>query len=318
MSDDDYLFDGSGAPDPDVVRAERLLRPLGRKDDAPIAAAPVRRGGRLLLLGALVAAAAAVLVAVSMRPQAPTSGRVERVVAKGPSIRETGRDGALAVDQWVETTEAGREILVGDVGRVVLGAASRVQVRRVSDETTRLYLARGSLEARVSADARPRFFQVDTDAARCVDLGCRYTLEVDHAGDAIVRVITGQVAFEDGRREVFVPAGAVCAAKKGRGPGTPRFEDARRDVAAAFDAYDAAATAPIEARRDAARAALDTVREKRDTLPAWHLLEDVDAEIVLAAAARLEMVAGKCDAPAGASADALRSAWRARLAADCW
>jgi len=318
MSDDDYLYDGSGAPDPDVVRAERLLRPLGRKGDAPVAVVPSRRGGRLLLLGALVAAAAAVLVTVTMRSDAPPPGRVPEFVAKGPSVRESGRDGALGVDQWVETTEAGREILVGDVGRVVLGADSRVQVRHVSDETTRLYLARGSLEARVSADARPRFFQVDTDAARCVDLGCRYTLAVGGDGDATVRVVTGQVAFEDGRREVFVPAGATCVAKKGRGSGTPRFEDARREVASAFDAYDAAADASVGRRRDAARAALDSVRDGRDTLPAWHLLQDADGEIAAAAAARLEAVAGKCGVAAGASPLDVRAAWKEFLAAERW
>jgi hypothetical protein len=315
MSDDDYLYDGSGAPDPDVARAERLLRPLGRRDDAPVAA-PRPSRGRLYAFAALVAAAAAVFVFVATRPDAAPVERRSYVVASDPVLRVSGGDGPLAVDQWIETTEAGRELLVGDLGRVVLGAASRVQVRRVSVDTTRLYLARGSLEAHVSANARPRFFQVDTDAARCVDLGCSYTLDVDGAGDATVRVVTGQVAFEDGRREVFVPAGAVCAAKKGRGPGTPRFEDARREVAEAFDAYDAAATAPLERRRDAARAALESVRGGRDTLPAWHLLEDADAQIVDAAQARLEVVAGKCDAAVGASPDAARRAWRERLACD--
>jgi hypothetical protein len=314
---DDYLYDGSGTPDPDVERAERLLRPLGRRDDAPVAA-PRPPRGRLVVLAALATAAAALLVAAILDSGSPAPTRAPDSVAAAPTVCEAGREGALGVDQWVETTEAGRELLVGDLGRVVLGADSRVQVRHVSADETRLYLARGSLEAHVSAHARPRFFQVDTDAARCVDLGCRYTLDVDADGVATVRVVTGQVAFEDGRREVFVPSGATCRAEKDRGSGTPRFEDARREVASAFDAYDAAATSPVERRREAARAALDSVRDGRDTLPAWHLLSDPDAEIARAAAARLEAVAGACDVPPGASAVDVRAAWKDRLEARSW
>ena len=40
--DDDYLWDRSGAPDPEVVRLEALLAPLGHRGSAP--ALPSRRG----------------------------------------------------------------------------------------------------------------------------------------------------------------------------------------------------------------------------------------------------------------------------------
>ena len=69
MSDDDYLWEKKGAPDADVERLERVLRPLGREDGAPIAAparAPASRM-RLLIGGALAAAVAAGIV-VAMLP----------------------------------------------------------------------------------------------------------------------------------------------------------------------------------------------------------------------------------------------------------
>jgi hypothetical protein len=157
---------------------------------------------------------------------------------------------------------------------------------------------------------------VDTDAARCVDLGCRYTLEVADDGVATVRVVTGQVAFETESREVFVPAGANCVARKDRGPGTPRFDDAPDAVAKAFDAFDAADGAA--ARRERAQIALDSVAGGRDTLPAWHLLQDADAEIVRAASARLTTVAGACDVAPGADSAAVRAAWKEHLWAKCW
>jgi hypothetical protein len=315
VSDDKYLFDGTGEPDPEVEKLERALRPLGR-EDGPVFIHPTLPRARFYAFGALAAVAACILVVVSLQvfpAYAPLRYAPRQpVVAAVPEIKDAAAAATLKVGEWIETKDAAREILVGDVGRVQLAADSRLQVRHVSADETRLYLERGSMEAFVSADARPRFFQVDTDAARCVDLGCRYTLEVADDGDAKVRVVTGQVAFEDGRREVFVPAGAVCTARKGRGSGTPRFEETRVEVASAFDAYDAA---PAERRRELAKAALDAVRDARDTLPAWHLLQDGDAETVRAAEAKLEAVAGKLG-PSSAS-DA-RTAWKEKLAAECW
>jgi len=313
VSDDEYLFDKSGEPDEELARVERVLRPLGRRDDAPAPAFARRTpwGRRLLAVAALAAAAAVIFALIPRAPEAEAPA-----VATGPKIHETGADATIRVDEWIETAASGRELLVGDVGRVALGANSRLQVRHVSDETTRLYLARGSLEARVAANARPRFFQVDTDAARCVDLGCRYTLDVTGDGVATVRVVTGQVAFETETREVFVPAGAVCVARKGRGPGTPRFEDARESVASAFDAYDTATDA--SKRRGCALSALDAVRDGRDTLPAWHLLQDPDSEVVRAAATKLAIVAGRCEIADGAAAANVRAAWKEWLEGKCW
>jgi hypothetical protein len=268
-------------------------------------AAP-RRARVFLFAGIAVAAAAAIVMLVPFSPPPPPATRIVVASASVP----------IAVGEWIETRGDTREVRVGDLGTVKVAQNSRLELRHVSDETTRLYLERGAIEARVSADARPRFFQVDTDAARCVDLGCRYTLEVADDGVATVRVVTGQVAFETETREVFVPAGATCVARRDRGPGTPRFDDAPETLARAFDAYDAAAGATD--RRDRARAALDAVSGGRDTLPAWHLLQDQDAEIARAAAARLEAVAGRCDTPEGADAAAVRAAWKERLRSECW
>lgn len=311
MSDDDYLFDRTGSVDPDVERLESVLRPLGRSDDTPVTAAPRPRGRWLIL--PLLAAAAAALIAINL----PRSKAVDPApVPTGPTIVDATADARFAVGDWIETRDAPREVLVGDLGRVTVRANSRLAVRHVSDEKTLLYLARGSLEARVSADAHPRFFQVDTDAARCVDLGCHYTLHVDDEGVATVHVDTGQVAFETEKREVFVPAGASCIARKDRGPGTPRFDDASTALAKAFDAFDAASGAAE--RRDLARAALGAVTGGRDTLAAWHLLQDEDTEIASAAATRLEAVAGPCELPSGADAAAVRAAWKERLWSQCW
>jgi hypothetical protein len=336
-SRDDHLFDGSGPPDPDVQRLERLLRPLGTSDDRTVPAMPapggdarttawtlggalVRRRATLVAGGIAALLLAALIVGVVL----PTRTVVCRIAARpvqqaDVEIRDSAVAGRAFDDgSWVETSDAERELLVGDVGRIRLAPRSRLQVRHATEDTTLLYLARGSMEATVSADARPRFFQVDTDAARCVDLGCRYTLDVAEDGVATVRVTLGQVAFETKDREVFVPAGATCVARPGSGPGTPRFETTRPDVAEAFDAFDQARDAPPARRRALARAALDAVREPRETLLVWHLLQDADADIVRAAETRLLAVAGTCGVACTGDAADVRRAWKEDLHARCW
>ena len=45
--DDDYLWDGSGEPDPEVVRLESLLAPLRHRGSAAGAAAAPARAARV-------------------------------------------------------------------------------------------------------------------------------------------------------------------------------------------------------------------------------------------------------------------------------
>jgi hypothetical protein len=159
----------------------------------------------------------------------------------------------VALGSWIDATHAPREVSLGSVARLTLDPGSRLR------------------------------------AARCVDLGCRYTLAVDPRGVARVHVSTGQVAFASGDREVYVPADAVCLASPRTGPGTPRFSDAAADLAAALDAFDGAGAAR---RRALADAALRAMQSPRDALGALDMLQDADAAIAAAARSRLVALAG--------------------------
>src|SRR5262245_21591685 len=63
---DDYLWNRSGPPDPDVEKLERLLEPLAH--DAPLDELRARRALRWpwFVLGAAVAAAAAIVVYIAL------------------------------------------------------------------------------------------------------------------------------------------------------------------------------------------------------------------------------------------------------------
>lgn len=248
---DDYLWNRTGS-DPETEALERALAPLGyRERSAPLPAAPPASPARWRSVLAL-AAAAALLAGIFAR----LPGRA----APPPST-------AFATDT---------EIDLGRYGSVTARAGARLTVLRQSDDEIRLRLDHGTVEARITLEARPRFFQIDTPATTCIDLGCHYTLTVDAAGRSVVHVTTGRVAFADGGREVYVPAGATCTAVPSRGSGTPHWDDAPPDLIAAVRAFD---EAPPAQRLAAAKAVTRESGRPLDSLTVWHVMQDDDPAV---------------------------------------
>lgn len=287
--DEGYLWDKRGR-DPDCEALEALLRPCAHDGRPLMLPRPVPQFNSWFAV-----AAAAVIVMTGGFAFRPMPGAAVRA-DHGPSpllLRTASSREAFRAGTWIHATGDRRELVVGDLGHLVVDEGSRLRVARLDDSEARLYLERGGLLASVSGSARPRFFQIETPATTCVDLGCKYKLVVDERGDTVVKVLSGRVAFENAGREVYVPAQAICRASRTHGPSTPRFEDAPAELVAAVTEYDAAARAPLPVRLARARLLLERVRQPRDFLPAWHLLQDDEPAIVSAAVAHLERVAGR-------------------------
>ena len=265
---DDYLWDRSGDPDPEIVELERLLSPFGYRASSVDGA--VSRGRRwvwfALAAGVAVAISVAALSLFSSDddPKLVVAATGRRLYEKSEFVAAAGRD----------------RLTLDEVGEFRFRHGSRVVVERVKKDRTSLFLhPNGQLHAFVGADAKPEFFQVGTPAARCVDLGCEYTLEVFDDGSAYVHVLGGRVAFRNGDREVFVPAGAVCRADAKFGSGTPLFKEDIADLDALVRAFDEARDLPAAERRKRARALMKRTEFVEHALPIWHLLQDVDDEI---------------------------------------
>ena len=272
---DDYLWDGSGEPDPAVERLERVLYPLRADRPAPElpAAAGLRPFGGVL---PALAAAAAFLLAMSgawLSPRGRGASwevtRLERVPA-GETVTRVER---LRVGEWLETGESSRaRVKVGAIGQVEIEPRTRLRLMDAGAASHRLALDRGVLHAWIWAP--PGRFFVDTPSAVAVDLGCEYTLAVDETGAGLLRVSSGWVGFEHGGQESFVPRGAACATRPGKGPGTPYYEDAAAELTRALAEVD---FGPAAARADALRRVLAAARPK-DALSLWHLLSRGDGE----------------------------------------
>jgi len=289
--DGDYLWDGSGEPDPEVVRLESLLAPLRHRGSVP--ALPPRRrmlGPRVTtwIVPALSAAAALLLVAAgawfvygltrsgwsvqSLAGMPVVDGAPLSGARGGVSAGKTAR---LGVGEWLVTDAVSRaRIAVGQIGRVDVEPNTRMQLVEARGREHRMSLVRGTIHARIWAP--PRFFYVNTPSAEAIDLGCEYTLQVDDAGAGLIRVTSGWVEFVSYGRESFVPEGAMCATRPGVGPGTPRYEDAPSGYGEALTILDFGP--PDDPRRAAAFDLVVSSARLHDGLTLWHLLKRGTAE----------------------------------------
>ena len=269
---DDYLWDRSGKPDPDVARLEETLGRLRSRRPAPdFSSRVIRFPQRPRRLWMRFAAAAAVLIVIAsaawlalfeLRP----SWEVARLTGS-PRIGSQAVAGVsrLSRGEWLETdAESSARVAVGAIGQVQVDPNTRVRLIETRANLYRMALQRGRIHATIWAP--PRLFFVDTPSVKVVDLGCAYTLEVDDAGNGLVRVSVGWVGFEAGGRESFIPAEAACRTWKNRGPGVPYYLDASD---ALIDAL-----ARFEAGHDGLDGVLAEAR-KRDALTLWHLLPRV-------------------------------------------
>jgi ferric-dicitrate binding protein FerR (iron transport regulator) len=308
---DDYLWDGSGTPDPDVRRLEAAL---GRLRSAPPPlrlpdAAPLRWGLRSVLPILATAAAIVLLVGLAWRTVATTRWDVERI-AGVPRIGTSAVDatGRLTAGDTLTTDAAARaRITISDIGGVVIDANSAVRLVETRGGHHRLALQRGTLHAAIYA--KPGQFVVDTPSATATDLGCVYDLTVDDDGGGLLTVTFGWVAFDANGRESFVPAGASCRTAPDAGPGTPRYDDAPVALQEALQRFD---FGPPDGRAAALREVLARAR-RRDAVTLWHLLSRVapaDRAIVF------DAMAARVPPPAGVTRDKILALDKAAL--DTW
>jgi hypothetical protein len=241
-----YLWDGSGKPDPEVERLEKLLGTLREDLPAPAFEMPVRhfpvRWWQWQAMPRFAAVAAMLVLVLGatllLRFQDRASWVVTRVEgAPRVASRLIANSGRLSLGEWLVTDSASRAVIdVGLIGEVEVKPDSRVQLLRADASDHRLALQQGAIFARIWAP--PRLFSVQTPSANAVDMGCVYRLEVDAAGASLLHVETGLVTLERNGRESMVPAGAMCLTRPGAGPGTPYYEDAPEKLKQALSQLD--------------------------------------------------------------------------------
>jgi len=178
--------------------------------------------------------------------------------------------GRLHVGDWVQTDDSSRALIaVGKIGELQVQPDTRLQLIVANPNEHRLALARGAINAKVTAV--PRLFFVDTPAGTAIDLGCEYTLETDSLGKGLLHVTGGEVEFQTGSRTSRVPLGALVQTRPGAGPGTPYVDDAPAPFVQALVGFD------FEHRHARTVRNILALARPQDALSLWHLLQRVDS-----------------------------------------
>ncbi len=244
---DDYLWDRSGPPDPEVKRLEDLLAPLGHQAPLDEVRFARRRSKRpLFLAGAVALAASIALVAWWRWPSEPavvacadaTSGftfsaKTGTVACEGANLSA----GRLPVGGTLDTGLHRAELAIANIGTAELGQGTRVRLDRTGADRHQLHLEHGHMHARVLAP--PRIFAVTTPSADVTDLGCEYTIDIAATGAGEIRVITGMVELETGTGAVVVaPAGTHARLLPGRRASLPLEDKAGPALVAAVAGHE--------------------------------------------------------------------------------
>src|SRR5262245_9327723 len=194
----------------------------------------------------------------------------------GPSWEVQGVPGMLQLrpgDTLQTNSSSEAQVKIANIGQMTLDRNTRIRLLKTQSDQHRIALDHGRVEA--TTWAPPRLFIVETPSATAVDLGCKYTLEVEQDGSSLLHVTLGIVALERGGRETVVPAGAFCRTRPGAGPGVPFFEDSSASLQAALQKLDFGLEEPERTRQ------LEIVLHEsrvRDALSLWYLLLRVDPQ----------------------------------------
>jgi FecR protein len=290
MMDENYLWDASGEPDPEIQRLESLLAAFRHADHAlalpaEMPMAPRKFHAVLVQMFSLPRPAAAVAILLVLvvtiffylRPHHPPEAGPAWDVATLQGAPQIGTKaiaanqgpGKLHVGQTLVTNGDSRASLSqSDLGEIRIDPNSRVRLVQTDANRKRIQLDVGTIHASIWAP--PGTFVVDTPSAVAVDLGCTYTLQVAPDGSGTIRTTLGWVGFHLNGRDSFIPAGAMCSTRPELGPGIPYFEDATpafREAIAQFNSSPQDSPA-----RSGALATILAGARVRDGLSLWHLL----------------------------------------------
>ncbi len=264
-----YLWDRTGEPDPDVVQLESRLGKLRYEHKAP---SSPRRKVRLPRWGLPLAAAIAGLAIGTgwlTRQNTAPAWQVS-TLAGTPSVDQQPLRSAqlFSTGVWLETDGRSQaRIQAANIGLVDVNPGSRVQLSTSRHDEHRLRLAKGEIEAFITAP--PRLFFVETPSALAIDLGCAYRLKVDESGNGLLQVKSGWVELHENKRRVLVPSGAQCLLRNQFGPGTPHFPDATATFQSALIELD------FGDKPDSMSVVLAEARPK-DSLTLWNLCHRLD------------------------------------------
>jgi len=231
----EYLWDGSGPPDPTIQSLEHILRPLRH----PSQGLPQQfsnttdnlshihskrsartqwalwRNPRAFLIAALVLFATTFGVGLWLSQEIEstitTTSQTDQhqTLNEWPMLRYSGSlqtPQTLTVGQWLTTANNERaQLQVADIGTLDISENSRIRIKHsITDTEHRLELDHGTVNAHV--DAPPKLLVIESDLGQIVDMGCAYTLAIDQNNEGYLHVTQGAVVIEQPNKKIHINA----------------------------------------------------------------------------------------------------------------
>jgi hypothetical protein len=276
---DQYLWDGTGEPDSEIVEFERALASF-RYDQRPIALPDVSMGKRgrghwnLRLAFAAIAIASFFIGTVVFFAVRHHRHTWELTVQVGhPEINGVVYDKAMvAIGQSIRTDHISEaKLYLANVGTLQLYGDSDMSLVESRASRQRVFLRYGNVHAAI--DAPPSVFIVDTPAARAIDLGCEYDLTIDPDGNGTLKVTAGWVQLVFSDRQSLVPQGASARIAHGGLLSPPYFDDASPEFKELLIQFSTDQD-HTEAERMAKLQQILAHARKKDSYTLIHLLRD--------------------------------------------
>jgi len=212
-----YLWDRTGEPDPEIVQLEQTLATLRMAEREPnflaqlaqtqkvVVVAKKRWRGWALSTGLATSVVAIVLWMLFSPHLQPGIWEARKATGSPELAGKVFTGGRIEPGAWLATNSNSSLRLRTTIGELDVQPGTELGLVESRAQRQRFVMHYGTIHARISA--LPGVFVVDTPAARAIDLGCEYTLKVDRDGTGELAVSAGWVQLQHSWRQSLVPAG---------------------------------------------------------------------------------------------------------------
>jgi hypothetical protein len=281
-----YLWDRSGEPDHEVVELEQLLAPMRMTERRPDFAQITRlspgqnRFARWKRWAVPMAVATSAIIAsalwITFRPHfQPGVWEAESATGTPELAGKAFTGGRIEAGAWLSTDGTSSIHLRTTIGEMEIQPGSQLSLAESRAHRQRFVMRYGSIHARISAP--PGLFVVDTPSARAVDLGCEYTLRVEHDGSGELTVSAGWVQLQHSWMQSLVPAGNAAKISPDGTLTPPYFQDATPEFKEAVTKLSLDSQLDPETRGSVMETILREVR-KRDAFTLLNLFTRTNTE----------------------------------------
>jgi hypothetical protein len=284
-----YLWDRSGQPDPEIVQLEQTLASLRMAGQTPrfvnvaqpslwpsLFAGWKRWQRWAFSLGLATSMLLAIVLWLVLRPHLqPGVWEARRATGSPELAGKIFTQGRIEPGVWLATNNNSSIRLRTTIGELEVQPGTELSLAESRSHRQRFVMHYGSIHARISAP--PGLFVVDTPSARATDLGCEYTLKVDHDGKGELAVSAGWVQLQHSWLQSLVPAGNLAKISADGTLSPPFFQDSTPTFQEAVVKFTLERSLAAEARRRALETILREAR-KRDAFTLLNLFSRTDDE----------------------------------------